>query len=376
MLILIPAYKPDSSLLELISNLNSQAQQEGQKLSILLVNDGSGPAYDPLFAQAKEIGQALADLHILTLPENRGKGAALRAGISWAQKQAPGQVIISADADGQHLPADILALGRETEKAAEEGQKSLLLGVRTLEDPQAPQQKVPLRSRVGNALTAFLFGLSTGQKVADTQTGLRGFTPQILPWLLKVPGDRYEYEFNMLLRASRFGISLTQVPISRVYEAGNPTSHFKPIQDSLRIYAPLLGFLASSFSGFIIDTLALLVLVALGSPLLPAVIAARIISASCNFALNRFLMHDGGPRPQARQSLGRYALLAIVLLLANAGLLEALTWLGLPLLLAKVLVELVLIPISFAVQRRWVFAKGQPLNKEQEATHKELLVGA
>lgn len=87
-------------------------------------------------------------------------------------------------------------------------------------------------------------------------------------------------------------------------------------------------------------------------------------------------MHDGGPRPQARQSLGRYALLAIVLLLANAGLLEALTWLGLPLLLAKVLVELVLIPISFAVQRRWVFAKGQPLNKEQEATHKELLVGA
>ena len=205
MLILIPAYKPDSSLLELISNLNSQAQQEGQqegqKLSILLVNDGSGPAYDPLFAQAKEIGQALADLHILTLPENGGKGAALRAGISWAQKQAPGQVIISADADGQHLPADILALGRETEKAAEEGQKSLLLGVRTLEDPQAPQQKVPLRSRVGNALTAFLFGLSTGQKVADTQTGLRGFTPQILPWLLKVPGDRYEYEFNMLLRA-------------------------------------------------------------------------------------------------------------------------------------------------------------------------------
>ncbi|WP_228065942.1 hypothetical protein [Rothia nasimurium] len=98
---------------------------------------------------------------------------------------------------------------------------------------------MPLRSRVGNALTAALFGLSTGQKLADTQTGLRGLTPQILPWAFDLPGDRYEYEFNMLLRAPRFGVQLTQVPITKVYEPGNPTSHFNPVRDSLGRYAVL-----------------------------------------------------------------------------------------------------------------------------------------
>ncbi|WP_237234134.1 GtrA family protein [Rothia nasimurium] len=181
-------------------------------------------------------------------------------------------------------------------------------------------------------------------------------TPQILPWAFELPGDRYEYEFNMLLRASRCGVELAQVPITKVYEPGNPTSHFNPVLDSLRIYAPLLAFLAASFSGFIIDTVALMVLVALESPLILAVVGARVTSALCNFALNRIVMHDGGPRPRTHHSLGRYAVLAVAILTTNTALLEALTWIGLPLLAAKVLVELVLIPVSFAAQRRWVFA--------------------
>ncbi|MGV3247162.1 GtrA family protein [Rothia sp. 11254D007CT] len=63
------------------------------------------------------------------------------------------------------------------------------------------------------------------------------------------------------------------------------------------------------------------------------------------------------PRPQTHRSLGRYALLAVAILATNTALLETLTWVGLPLWVAKVLVELVLIPVSFAVQRRWVFAQ-------------------
>ncbi|MFC6353415.1 GtrA family protein [Rothia nasimurium] len=371
MLILIPAYKPDTSLVRLIEDIDTRASAEGITARVLVVNDGSGSDFAPIFEQVEQLGARLApapsverrfarsglvSVTVLHLPANGGKGAALRAGITWAQAEAPGEVIVTADADGQHLPADILAVGREAAAQASAGQKTLVMGVRTIADPTAPETRVPLRSRVGNALTAALFGLLTGQKLADTQTGLRGLTPQILPWALDLPGDRYEYEFNMLLRASRFGVQLTQVPITKVYEPGNPTSHFNPVRDSLRIYAPLLAFLAASFSGFIIDTVALMVLVALGAPLLLAVVGARVTSALCNFALNRIVMHDGGPRPQTHHSLGRYAVLAVAILATNTALLEALTWIGLPLLAAKVLVELVLIPVSFAAQRRWVFA--------------------
>ncbi|WP_237200100.1 glycosyltransferase family 2 protein [Rothia nasimurium] len=188
MLILIPAYKPDASLVRLIENLDASASTEGVSARVLVVNDGSGPDYTPIFEQVAQLGNRLApapslerrfdqpgitSVTVLDLPSNGGKGAALKAGITWAQQQAPGDVIVTADADGQHLPADILAVGRETQAQASAGHKTLVMGVRTIADPAAPTLQVPVRSRVGNALTAFLFRLSTGQNLADTQTGRR-----------------------------------------------------------------------------------------------------------------------------------------------------------------------------------------------------------
>ena len=53
-----------------------------------------------------------------------------------------------------------------------------------------------MRSRVGNAVTAAFFGLVTGVRIADTQTGLRGYPHRMLDWLVDVPGDRFEYELE------------------------------------------------------------------------------------------------------------------------------------------------------------------------------------
>lgn len=361
MIILIPAYKPDQSLVRLALALREQ----DPGAEILVIDDGSGSTYAPIFTELRIDG-----VTVQTHPANKGKGAALRTGIAWAKANRPGEVIVTADADGQHLPRDIFRVGVRTETAAAE-QKSIVLGVRTNPDPNAGEEgtKVPLRSKIGNSATVGFFALATGARLADTQTGLRGFTPQILDWLLQIPGDKYEYEFSMLLRATRADVDLVQVPIVKVYEPGNPASHFRPLQDSALIYAPLLAFLASSFlTGFLVDAIALFVLVGMGVPLLAAVIGARIISALTNFTVNRMLMHDGGARPSASSSLVRYTVLAVGILAANAGLMETLTGLGASLLVAKILTELILIPISFAVQRRWVFLPTQRQENTREKT--------
>lgn len=362
MIILIPAYKPDQSLVRLAHALKAQ----DASAEILVIDDGSGSTYAPIFADLHLDG-AIVQTH----PVNRGKGAALRTGIEWARTNRPGEILVTADADGQHLPRDIFRVGVRTETAAVAGQRSIILGVRTKPDPNAGEEgtKVPLRSKIGNSATVGFFALATGARVADTQTGLRGFTPQILDWLLQIPGDKYEYEFSMLLRATRADVELVQVPIVKVYEPGNPTSHFRPLQDSALIYAPLLLFLASSFvTGFLVDALALFALVALGVPLLGAVVGARVISALTNFTVNRIIMHDGGSRPSTSSSLVRYATLAVGILAANAALMEALTGLGASLLVAKILTELILIPVSFAVQRRWVFLPTQRQENPREKT--------
>ena len=305
MIILIPAYKPDQSLVRLARALREQ----DPAAEILVIDDGSGSTYAPIFTELRIDG-----VTVQTHPANKGKGAALRTGIAWAKANRPGEVIVTADADGQHLPRDIFRVGVRTETAAVAGQRSIILGVRTKPDPNAGEEgtKVPLRSKIGNSATVGFFALATGARVADTQTGLRGFTPQILDWLLQIPGDKYEYEFSMLLRATRADVELVQVPIVKVYEPGNPTSHFRPLQDSALIYAPLLAFLASSFlTGFLVDAIALFVLVGMGAPLLAAVVGARVISALTNFTVNRMLMHDGGARPSASSSLVRYTVLAV-----------------------------------------------------------------
>lgn len=80
-------------------------------------------------------------------------------------------------------------------KATEENPSHLVLGARAFVG------KVPARSRFGNKVTAGLFRLVTGQKVTDTQTGLRGMSTDLIPWLLNLDGNRFEYEFNMLLEA-------------------------------------------------------------------------------------------------------------------------------------------------------------------------------
>lgn len=344
MLILIPAYKPDTSLVQRARDIDRQAEHTDSTVHLLVVNDGSGADYMPVFEQVASLPTAapapsverrlerpgLSTVTVQHLATNGGKGAALRAGLAWAQEHLPHEPVITADADGQHLASDIIAVGRITQDYAQKKARCLVLGVRTLHDPADSQHRAPLRSRVGNALTVALFRLSTGKHLADTQTGLRGLTPQIISWALELPGDRYEYEYEfiMLLRASRQDIEYAQVPITKVYEEGNPTSHFQPVRDSIRIYAPLLAFLAASLSSFVIDTLALLILVSAGMAVVPAVFAARLLSALGNFTLNRIILHDGGPRPSTHLSLGRYAVLALVILALNSAAMDTLTQAG------------------------------------------------
>lgn len=362
MIILIPAYKPDQSLVRFVRALREQDPDT----EILIIDDGSGSTYAPIFTELRIDG-----VTVQAHPVNKGKGAALRTGIAWVKANRSGEVIVTADADGQHLPRDIFRVGVRTETAAAAGQRSIILGVRTKPDPNAGEEgtKVPLRSKIGNSATVGFFALATGARVVDTQTGLRGFTPQILDWLLQIPGDKYEYEFSMLLRATRADVELVQVPIVKVYEPGNPTSHFRPLQDSALIYAPLLAFLVSSFlTGFLVDAIAFFVLMGIGAPLLAAVIGARIISALTNFTVNRMLMHDGGACTSASSSLVRYTVLAVGILAVNAALMEALTGLGASLLVTKILTELLLILISFAVQRRWVFLPTQRQKNTREKT--------
>jgi glycosyltransferase involved in cell wall biosynthesis len=339
MIILIPAYEPDHQLLQLIRFILNAAPQ----LTLVVVDDGSGPAYGPVFDGAARLGCT-----VIGYPVNRGKGHALKAGFAFIADHYPGRDVVCADSDGQHRVDDILRIADRLPTASD----AMVLGTRSFSGP------VPARSRIGNTATRWLFRLATGQIVPDTQTGLRGYPAGMLPWLQGVPGERYEYELNLLLEAKQAGYLIRTVDIATVYLDHNSGSHFRPFADSVRIYAPPLKFLASSLTAFVIDTIAFLILIAVTGSVLFAVVGARGVSSAVNFLVNRQLVFRHGRDQKAGRTGIRYFALVLVLLGANLALMSALEQVAVAALPAKLLVEAALLAVSYAVQQRFLFTPG------------------
>ncbi|MET0812090.1 MAG: bifunctional glycosyltransferase family 2/GtrA family protein [Microbacterium sp.] len=339
MIVLIPAFEPGAALPALVSDL-SAADPDAE---IVVVDDGSGGSFDAVFADAERCGAT-----VITHAVNEGKGAALKTGFDHVLERHPGEDVVTADADGQHTVGDILRVAEELRRDAAAGRTVVVLGCRGFTG------SVPLRSRLGNGISRGLFRAAAGWRLSDTQTGLRGIPSAVLPWMRDQPGERFEYEQNVLLRSHRDGIETREIPIETVYLDRNASSHFRPVVDSLRVVLPVVLFAGSSLVAFTVDTLALLLFTAMTGWLVPSIIAARVLSASVNFAMNRRYVFTRSARGRLGQA-ARYALLAAALLASNIVWIDALTRFGVPLVLAKITTEVVLFVTSYGVQKTFVF---------------------
>lgn len=338
MLVLIPAYQPGERLGTLVRELLTAEPD----LDVLVVDDGSGPTYDDAFAATTAAGATL-----LRHDRNRGKGAALKTGFRHALADHPGSDVVTADSDGQHRVDDILRVA----SAVDAGDGALVLGARHFTGD------VPLRSRVGNAIARSAFTLATGLRLRDTQTGLRGVPAQLLPALVDLPGDGFEYELNQLLSSPGAGRRIREVPIATVYLDQNASSHFRPLADSARVMSRLGRYLTASIGSFVVDLLVLQLAYLLTGALLPAVVIARALSGAANFLANRYVVFPPAERPPFRLHALRYFLLAAVLLVTGYAGLAALVAFGIPVVIAKVLVDSALYAAGYAVQRGPAFRR-------------------
>lgn len=225
----IPAYEPDENLIHVLQ----ETRQNG--MDTVIVDDGSGQEYREVFRQASLYGT------VLTHPENRGKGCALKTGYDyiWKHMDVADATIVTLDADGQHTVQDALNVCRTAE--AHPGE--LILGSRKI------RAKTPLRSRIGNTVTRGVYHLAAGVHVYDTQTGLRAFDGYLLMQMLEIPGKWYEYEMNVLLYCPGKHIPIREVMIDTIYLNGNSASHFHPLRDSFRIYRQIVKFSLQSVTG-------------------------------------------------------------------------------------------------------------------------------
>ncbi len=336
LVVLIPALAPSDNLLGVIDTLIADVRVE----KLILVNDGSPASCDAIFHAATQRPKVTFLRHAVNL----GKGAALRTGMNhFLCECGPDSVLVTADADGQHLPADILAVG---EKALA-NRDALVLGCRAFSG------EVPLRSWFGNTLTRRVFAFLSGRLLTDTQTGLRAIPRAFMPALLRVRASGYEFEMEMLMLSSRQHVPLLTTPIQTVYENGNSCSHFNPLWDSLRIYLVFVRFAAVSLLTAVVDFTVFAAALAATHSIGWGVTLGRALSGIVKITLGRNQLVR--PQTSAAVVLAKFALmLAITGGIAWWGIMMLTTNLGWHPWLAKVIVELLLLAGCHQLQRRFV----------------------
>lgn len=334
--VIIPALNPSNVLVDLVAQLLARGFK-----NVVVINDGSNDSYVDKFDQVKALGA-----EVVTHAYNLGKGQAIKSGLreTLAKKC---RIAMTMDSDGQHLVSDALVIAI---KALSREKPAVVLGVRQFAGA------VPFRSRFGNRLTQWIFKQLFGVAVGDTQTGLRAFPAELIPGLIDLAGDRYEYEMNVLVRIADLKCPIVESPIETIYIDGNSSSHFRPFIDSIRIYFVLFRDIFLSLSSFAIDIgLFTLGMAVLGN-VTTATFFARAISGTYNFVGNKFFVFKRNAFKSIRRELVGYVLLAISIASISSALVSQLL-IAYPsnVTLLKICVDLGLYAASFAIRRIFVF---------------------
>ena len=339
--ILIPVYEPDEKLIPLIERLTSMPFP-----LIMVVDDGSSPEHDHIFRDIENRPKCQMIHH----PGNKGKGAALKTGFKAILGEKSNLLgCITVDADGQHLPEDIVHVAEVFEKDS----RFLVLGCRGFSD-----KDVPPKSKMGNIVTRTIYKLFTNKSVTDTQTGLRAIPVTMMKQFQDLPGDHYEFEMNMLFQAAKSDMPMKEVPIQTVYIDQNRTSHFRPFMDSIRIYKEIVKFGLSSIVSAVVDvglfTLIFGLLSGNAWALFSATSLARLVSSTINFTLNKQVVFES--KESTLTQATEYYLLCIVQMLASWLILQGLVMLNDEhVVLLKIITDGFLFFVSFFVQRTVIF---------------------
>jgi glycosyltransferase involved in cell wall biosynthesis len=181
----------------------------------LVVDDGSA---DATAANARAAGA-----EVIVHPQNVGKGETIKTGLRhWLERNFTYVVIL--DGDGQHLPEEIARFLA----AASSTRAELLIGSRMND-----VREMPLVRRLVNRYMSNKISRVCGQPIPDTQCGFRMVHRGIIPDLLG-GAERFDYETEVLILASRKGCRIESVPITTVYS--DEVSSIHPVRDTIRFF--------------------------------------------------------------------------------------------------------------------------------------------
>ena len=204
----IPAYFEEKHIASVAARALRQLDH------VLVIDDGST---DATAEAARKAGA-----EVIVHPQNRGKGESIKTGLRhWLERGFTYVVIL--DGDGQHRPEEI-----ERFLAAASSGAELLVGTRMNDVREMRLVRRSVNRYMSNKISRLC-----GQSIPDTQCGFRMVHRSLIPDLLG-GADRFDYETEMLILASRKGCRIESVPITTVYS--DEVSSIHPVRDTIRFF--------------------------------------------------------------------------------------------------------------------------------------------
>jgi glycosyltransferase involved in cell wall biosynthesis len=201
---LIPTYNEGGTIATVLERVQALPFDK----QVIVIDDGST---DGTASILDEIAAGCDNLVLLRQP-NRGKGAALRAGIP----RVEGDVVVIQDADLEYDPGDVPALI----KPILDGVADVVYGSRL--SGGRPQRAYLFWHRVGNRFLSLFAGALFNTTLSDMETGYKAFRSDVLVGL-ELREDGFGIEPEITGRICRQRLRIYELPVSyygRSYDEG------------------------------------------------------------------------------------------------------------------------------------------------------------
>lgn len=199
--LVVPAFNEEKRLPVSLARIADWLGSRGPGLAVevLVVDDGSS---DRTAAVAEKTAAGLGlDARVIRLPENRGKGAAVRAG---ALEAGGGHVLVT--------DADLSTPIEEVEKLLAAG-APVAIGSRAVDATLVKQRQSLFRVASGK-LFNLVVRLLVVSGIRDTQCGFKLFTRDAAREVFsRASVDRFAFDVEALLLARRLGYRIAEVPV-------------------------------------------------------------------------------------------------------------------------------------------------------------------
>lgn len=216
--VVIPAYNEAGSIAKVITKTEKALGSINLPYEVIVVDDGS---VDRTKHLASGNGARVISYHT-----NKGKGHALRTGIS----NAKGKILVTIDADGSHRPEEIPRIVRHIIRGAD-----VVIGSRF----SGKNGKMTSRINVlGNRFFNILIRIITGKQISDSQSGFRAFRRKVLRGIVLF-SEGYEIETELTIKSLRNGFKIQEEPIS-CDKRRKGKSNINPFVDGLSILKTII----------------------------------------------------------------------------------------------------------------------------------------